>query len=771
MYNSLPVMLLKGLVLLPNQEVKLDINNTISKKIVMMASKNTNDELMIVCPKDQKEEVPEVTDLPFIGVVCKITSKIELSNGHLKIKVKGLKRVAIEEYSNNIKDNDILECSYKDIELPKFEEVEELAARRKILDVLKKYIDLNPAVSNSIFTNLKDEYDLNKITDQITLFLPLNIEKKIEYMEEINALKRTHKLIKDLNIEIEVSLLDEQIEQNLELDLEETQKEFILREKIKEIKKELGEEDYKNIEVEEYQELLNNLNLPLKTRNKINYEIKKYELTNEMSPDYSIIRTYLDWILNLPWQNETTDTNDIEKIRASLDKSHYGLDEIKDRIIEYVVAKNRNKEMVSPIICLVGPPGVGKTTLASSIAASLNKEFAKISVGGLNDSNELVGHRRTYIGASPGKIIQSIKKCGSKNPVILIDEVDKMVKDYKGDPASVLLDILDVEQNKNFIDNYIEEAFDLSKVMFILTANDENNIPVELLDRLEIIKLSSYTELEKIDIAKKYLLPKIYNKYLLKSKEVKVSNEVIKEIIEKYTKEAGVRELTRTLEKIIRKIITENYKNEEELKIALKPIDLKKYLGNEKYDNVLINKIPVAGRINGLAYTPYGGVVMPIECAMYEGSGKVKITGSLGDTIKESVDVVISYIQANKDNLKINDYYFKTKDLHIHMLDGATKKNGPSAGIAITTAIIGLILNKPVSTNIAFTGEMSLTGDVLPIGGLKEKIIGAYNSNVDIIFIPKKNHNDLDEIPNEVLKNMTIIEVNNYIEVYNNIFG
>lgn len=769
MNNNLPVMLLKGLILIPNQEVKLDINNKISKKIVMISSKNYNDELLIVCPKDQKEEVPEVTDLPFVGVVCKITSKIELPNGHLKIKVKGLRRVAIEEYSNNVNDSDILECSVRNIELPRFEEAELNAAKRKLLDILKKYIDLNPSISNSILGYLKNETDINKITDQIALFLPLSIEKKLEYMEEINALKRAHRLIKDINLEIEIILLDEQIEENLSTELERTQKEFILREKIKEIKKELGDNDIKQDEIDDYLQKLNSLDLTQKTYDKILYEIKKYESTNEMSPEISGIRTYLDWVLNLPWNNKTTDETDIVKIRKSLDKSHYGLEEIKERVIEFVVSKKRNKDIISPIICLVGPPGVGKTTIANSIAKSLNKEFSKISVGGLNDSAELNGHRRTYIGASPGKIIESIKKCGTNNPLILIDEVDKMVKDYKGDPASVLLDILDVEQNKYFIDNYIEEPFDLSNVTFILTANDENKIPLELLDRLEIIKISSYTEIEKVDIAKKYLLPRIYKNYLLKAKDIKISNDIILEIINNYTKEAGVRELNRLLDKIIRKIIVLNNDNED-LKITLKETDLKKHLGNKKFENILNNNV-IPGKINGLAFTPYGGMVMQIESCMYEGTGKIKTTGSLGNVIKESVEVAISYLQANKDLLKINDYYFKTKDIHVHMLDGATKKDGPSAGSAITLAILSLILNKAVNNNIALTGEMSLSGDILPIGGLKEKIIGAYNSGINIVFIPKKNHNDLDNIPEEVKKKISIIEVNNFIEVYNNIFG
>ena len=770
MNNLLPVMLLKGLVLLPNQEVKLDINNKISKKIIMTSSKNYNDEILVVCPKDQKEEDPEVTDLPLVGVVCKITSKIELPNGHLKIKLKGLKRVAIEEYLNNDKDIDILECNYIEIKLPKFDEVEQIAKRRKLIDILKKYIDLNPEISNSIINRIKDEEDLYKITDQITLFLPLSIEKKLEYMEEINPLKRAEQLIKDLNIEIEVILLDEIIDERLSEELENTQKEFILKEKIKQIKKELGEEDVKNQEIGDYLCKLNDLNISSKTKQKIEHEIKKYEFTNEMSPDSSMIRNYLDWVLNLPWNIETNDeTNPIE-IKKILDKSHYGLEEVKDRICEYVAIKKRNNEVKSPIICLVGPPGVGKTTIAYSIAKSLNKKFAKISVGGLNDSSELNGHRRTYIGSSPGKIIQSIRKSGSKNPLILIDEVDKMVKDYKGDPASVLLDILDVEQNKSFIDNYIEEPFDLSKVFFILTANNKENIPVELLDRLEIIEIASYTDYEKIDIAKKYLIPKIFEEYNIKAKEIKFTNEVIKSIIDNYTKEAGVRDLTRVLDKIIRKVITENDSNSE-LKINFKNTDLEKYLGNYKYENKVSRIKNNAGVINGLAFTPFGGLVMPIESVMFEGVGKLNITGLLGDVLKESVNVAISYIKANKDELKINDYYFKSRDFHIHLLDGAVKKDGPSAGIAITTSIISLILNKKVNSSIAMTGEISLTGAVLEVGGIKEKLIGAYNNGIKIVFIPKKNHKDLVDLPEEIENNLTIIEVDNYIEVYNHIFG
>ena len=750
---SLPVMLLKGLVLLPNQEVKLDINNKISRKIIMMSSKNYNDELLVVCPKDQKEEDPEVTDLPFVGVVCKIISKIELSNGHLKIKLRGIKRVSIQEYSNNLDDIDILECSYKEIKLPKFSEVEAIASKRKLVDILKTYLELNPDISNSILATIRNERDLNKISDQVTLFVPLNIEKKLEYMEEINAIKRTHNLIKDLNIEVEISELNAKIDDQLALELDRSQQEFILKEKIKQIKKELGETDSKSDEVAAYLEKIELLNIPLKTKEKLTNEVKKYDMTNELSPEMTMTHNYLEYILSLPWNKFTKDEEDISTIRKALDKSHYGLDEIKQRVIEYVALKKRNEDIKTPIICLVGPPGVGKTTIASSIASALNKKFAKISVGGLNDSAELNGHRRTYIGAAPGKIIQSIKKCESKNPLILIDEVDKMVKDYKGDPASVLLDILDYEQNNTFIDNYIEDEFDLSKVMFILTANNKDNIPEEF---------------EKIDIAKKYLIPNIFKEYNIKNKEIKFSSDSLKHIIRNYTKEAGVRELDRVLERIIRKVIITN--KEKELKVSIDIKHIEEYLGVSKYNYEVTNKNNI-GVVKSLAYTPYGGVITPIECVMYDGKEEIKITGSIGDILKESSEVSISYIKSNSKEFMINDYIFKNKTVHIHMLDGAIKKDGPSAGIALTTAIIGLILNKKVKSDIALTGEISLNGEILEVGGLKEKLIGAYNNGIKNIFIPKKNHKDLALIPDEILKSLNIIEVSNYSEVYNNIFG
>lgn len=769
MSKTLPVLLLKKLLLLPDQEVKLELNNDLTRQLIMLASRDFNKEVLVVCPRNELEEIPDVDDLPNIGVVGKIRSKIELPNGHLRIKLLGKERVKVEKYFSE-KDDSFLKCQYTEILVPKIDEVETRAFKKKIVTTLKKYIKASPNISNSILNVAENIDSLEMLTDMISTFLPITFEHKMAYMEEVNPKIRAEKLIQDLEFELQVIKLDQKIEESLHVELEKNQKEFILREKIHEIEKELGEEDYKKREVEQYQKKLEELKIPIRSKEKIAHEIKKFDLTPEMSPDMPIIRGYLDWVLSLPWNYESEEPKDLNVIKEKLDKTHYGMEEIKERIIEYVAVKKINKEMRSPIICLVGPPGVGKTSIAISIAESLEKEFYKISVGGLSDSFELIGHRRTYMGSSPGKIIQGLKKCKTKNPLFLIDEVDKMVKDYKGDPASVLLDILDPEQNQMFTDNYIEEPFDLSNVFFILTANNKYNIPAELRDRLEIIELSSYTLFEKLDIAKKYLLPKVIMEHGLNENDMKMSDTLMEMIINHYTKEAGVRDLERALATIVRKSLTDYMKNGTEIKKNITKKDITKYLGEPKYtfDNTTKNMAP--GLIYGLAYTPFGGAVLPIESCLYEGSGKVIYTGSLGKVMQESIDVSLSYIKSHRHDFKINDYYFTTKDIHLHALEGAIPKDGPSAGVTLVTSIISLMKDEKVPSNIAMTGEISLRGDILPIGGLKEKLIGAYNERIKKVFIPKKNHLDLEEVPEFLKQNIEIVEVSNYREIYKQLF-
>jgi len=757
MEYTLLTMMLKKLVILPFQEIKLELKDEISKKIIKVSSKKYNNRVLVVSPQNSLDEVA-FDDLPNVGVVAYIKNKIELSNGNLRVTLKGEKRVKVLEYESF--SSEIIDGIVSDIVLPKFEETGAKIIIKKIKEILKEYIDSSPSISNSILKTIEDSEDLFFITDAITSFLPLSFSKKLEYMQTVNAEKRAFNLIRDIKLEMKYAKLDEKIENNVAVTLSKEQEEFYLKEKIKEIENTLGIKENKNEEVKEYFDKLSELKLDEKTYNKIYSEIERLSKTPLNSPEYSVIRGYLDWILSLPWNNSSKETLNVKTVISSLNKSHYGLESIKERIEDYINVKNINPEITSPIICLVGPPGVGKTTITSSIATSLNREFYKISVGGLNDSTELIGSRRTYLGALPGKIIQGLKKCNTNNPVILIDEIDKMVKDYKGDPASTLLDILDSTQNKKFVDNYIEEPFDLSKVMFILTANNLEDIPYTLIDRLEIIELSSYTVFEKIDIAKKHILPKIYEEFNL-SKKLVMKDETLMYLINNYTKESGVRNLARILKTLVTKMVSS--KNDT---YTINNIDLMKYL-KDPIINIENKEIKESGIVNALAYTNTGGTTLQVECSIYNGEEKIIVTGSLGDTLKESIEVATSFI---KEKNYVSNTMFYNHTIHIHLLDGATKKDGPSCGVAITTAILSKLLDVNLSSKIAFTGEISLKGNILKVGGLKEKLVAAYNAGVEKVYIPEDNGIDLKDIPKQILENIELKLVNNYEVIFNELF-
>lgn len=755
MKEKLSILLLKKLVLLPNQEIRLEINNDVSKNAIDDAIKNYDSNILVISPVNLLEEKPNASDLPKVGVIGKIKTKIKLPNGNYRIIVKGLNRVQVIEYFQT--NTGILKSLIKRLYIKHDNEVRETALVRKLKELIEEYILINSESSNLISSSIENVTDLDLLTDIIVSFLPMDQSKKLIYMNEFDSVKRALNLINDINIELEVLNLDSKIDNEIRERFEKEQRDYILKEKINKLNNELGILTDKQLEINNYNDILDKLEISDKIKDKFRNEIRRYEYTNDNNPDASVIRNYLEWVLHLPWNKYNAEENDIKKIKKRLDDTHYGLLNIKRRILEFVSIKNINKDVSSPILCLVGPPGVGKTTLGISISKALNREFYKISVGGLNDSSELVGHRKTFLGANPGKIIQGINKCGVSNPVILIDEIDKMNRDYKSDPTSTLLDILDEAQNNIFVDNYIEEPFDLSKVMFILTANNINDIPTALRDRLEIIEVNSYTEYEKIDIAKKYLIPDIIKKYGVKN--IKFSDDTLLYIIDNYTKESGVRELSRILKRIIRNYCLDNVKNKEvSIDYVISVLGEVKYIKEEIENH--------KGVVNSLGCSSSGGNIQRIECVTIPGNGSVIVTGNILDILKESIKVSLSLIRYKK--------YIRTDisklDIHINLLNAGIKKDGSSGGIAITTAILSILKNKTIPSDVAMTGEVTLNGDILAVGSIKEKIIGAYNNSIKTIYMPYNNKVDLDSIPLNIKDKINIKLIKNYDEIYKDLF-
>ena len=769
--TDLPVILLKGIILLPNNDIRLEFSNDDSKNIIDVSELFHDNKLLVVSTLNLSQKTMDTKKLPNIGVISKITHRIELPNGKTRVIITGEKRAKIHEYLNLNNSSEVLESIISNIEEEQIDKQEETAIIKKIYKEVEISTKTLPNMSNSVLSLIINEKNLSKMTDIISPFLPIENIRLNEYLKEINPITRAKMILEDLYKEKELYEIDKKIDANVKKTIDDNQKEFILREKIKTIKQELGEENYKENEIEEIKEKIRKKQAPLQIKQRLEKELKKYENLSPMSPETSVIKNYIDWLLDLSWEEETEDNKDLKSVRKCLDESHYGLDEVKKRIIEFLAVKQMTNSLRGPILCLVGPPGVGKTSLAFRVAKAMNRKFVKISVGGINDEAEIIGHRKTYIGSSPGRIIASMKKAGSINPVFLIDEIDKMTKDIKGDPASSLLDVFDPEQNEYFIDNYIEEEYNLSKVLFITTANYIEQIPEALRDRLEIVELRGYTEYEKLDICKNHLIKKIAQEHGLQEELLLFDDEALLAIIRGYTKEAGVRELERKLAKIIRKIVTNIVMNGSQLEcIYIAKDNLKEYLGNEKYHYIYKKEKAQIGVVNGLAYTSYGGDVLPIEVNYYKGKGELVLTGSLGEVMQESAKIALSYIKSNNKLFKIDYDKILENDIHIHVPEGAIPKDGPSAGIALTTAIISALTGKKVSTNIAMTGEITLRGNILAIGGLKEKSTGASRNNIKKVIIPYDNKSDIDEIPNEIRQNIEYIYVNNYEEVYKIIF-
>ena len=761
--NKLLVLIINDMVIFPNNEVRLEYDNTYDRQMVEIVEKITGDYMLLVNPIDNDAEV-DVTSLPNYGVLGRLKLKINVPNGKTRIVIEGLRRV---ELSNYVSEGKLYRANCKEIEIPTSDEDNNYI--NVLIKSLERYIDKVPYMGNAIMGQLAEIDNLSDLCDLVASYLTIDYKRKKTYITNINPIERCKALIQDMNEDLKFIELEQKIEAEVEKELNETQKEYFLREKIKAMQKELGEANSKDDETLQLKKKCSKLKCSSKVKEKIAHEIARYEAIHSNSPELGMIRDYLDWMLNLPWNNHTKDNDDLIKVKSILDNSHYALDDVKDRILEYLAVKQNTNSLRSPILCLVGPPGVGKTSLAISIAKSLNRKTAKISVGGINDEAEIIGHRRTYIGANPGRIIQGIRKAGTSNPVFIIDEIDKMTKGIKGDPASSLLEVLDPEQNNKFSDHYIEEDFDLSKVLFIATANYLEQIPYELKDRLEIINLSSYTEYEKLDIAKRHLIPKELEEHGLTPLQVQIEENAIMTIIRNYTKEAGVRELERVIATLLRKIVKKILLEKDCSFYNITENMLEEFLGKKKYLYSDNNNDEI-GVVNGMAYTIFGGDILPIEVTLYKGQGKLTLTGSLGDVMQESCQIALSYIKANLKEFKINSKYLEENDIHIHVPEGAVNKDGPSAGITITTALISLLTNKKVNKDISMTGEITLRGRVLAIGGLKEKIIGAHRAGIKKIFLPKENEKDLEEITNDIKKDIEFIFVNNYNEIYNELF-
>lgn len=749
--TNLPVLIVSNVVLFPYTESKFEFDDIKDKKIISLAENYFDGHLLVVT--SDHEATGE--SLPKIGIVGHIKFKIDMPNGRMKVSIKGINRVNVHNYTI---DDGLYDASVSAITNKALSPVSELASARTLKTLFNKYLEMKKSLGNSIVSQIEEINSISKLTDIIIAFVPMAYPRKVKYIEETNPINRVEMLIDDLNYEISLLDYEKTLDDRVERNLEESQKEYILREKIKVINEELGLNETN--EIEELEEKLLTFDCPVKIKERLKEEINRYKLCNSNSPETSIIKNYIDTLFNLPWNTSTNDNDDINKIEEVLNNSHFGLKETKMRILEYMATKEYTHDRCSPILCLVGPPGVGKTSIAKTISKALGRKCIKISVGGINDAAEITGHRRAYVGAAPGKIISGIRKVKVNNPVFIIDEIDKMTKDIKGDPASSLLDVLDKEQNNRFVDHFVEEEFNLSKVMFILTANYIDKIPSELKDRLEIIELSSYTTSEKLSIVKEYLIPKLRKEYEID--DFDLDDNVILKIINNYTKESGVRELERLLRKMCRKIIYSRLKDKE------KNIDfshIEEFLGSEKY-NYLENYENIVGCVNGLAYTPVGGNIVKVESVYYKGEGNIKLTGFLGDVMQESIMIAFDYIKSHSNIFNIRFDLLTENDFHIHLPSGGLKKDGPSAGVTIVTAIISLIKKIKIPNEVAMSGEITLSGRILPIGGIREKIIAALVNNIKLIYMPLDNKNEVLDYQELYQDKLEIRFVENYKEIY-----
>lgn len=755
-----PLLPLRGLLVYPSMVLHLDVGREKSVKALEKAM--VEDNLILLCSQSEVNiEEPTQDDIFRIGTVANVRQMLKLPNGTIRVLVEGMERAEVIEYTDQEEYYEVIAR-----ELPEEEnhDPEVSALMRTVLSQFENYINLSKKVTPETLAAVSDIDEPGRLADVITSHLSLKIKDKQEILETIDVRKRLEKLLDILNNEREVLELERKINQRVKKQMEKTQKEYYLREQMKAIQKELGDKEGRAGEVEELRSQLQELELPERVHEKVEKEIDRLEKMPASSAEGGVIRNYVDWLLALPWTNKTEDDLDIVKAEQVLDEDHYGLEKPKERVLEYLAVQKLVKKMKGPILCLVGPPGVGKTSLARSIARSLERKFVRISLGGVRDEAEIRGHRRTYVGAMPGRIIQGMKTAGSMNPVFLLDEIDKMASDFRGDPSSALLEVLDPEQNNTFSDHFVEIPFDLSNVMFVTTANVLHNIPRPLLDRMEVLYIPGYTELEKLQIANRYLLPKQKSEHGLTPEQLILDEEALMKVIREYTRESGVRNLEQQVAALCRKAAKQIVTNQSE-SIEIKADDIKEYLGIPKFRYGMAELEDQVGTVTGLAWTEVGGETLTIEVTVVPGTGKLILTGKLGDVMKESAQAAFSFTRSKAVELGIDPDFHEKLDVHIHIPEGAIPKDGPSAGITIATALISSLTKRHVARDVAMTGEITLRGRVLPIGGLKEKSLAAHRAGYKKILLPKDNERDLRDIPDSVKNDVEFVPVSHMDQV------
>ena len=763
--KNYPALCTRGVILFPNNDVNIEAGRVFSKVAIKDSLINFDGYIVVIPQINPNSDVIDKSNLSKYGCVAKIKTSRNFDNGIVKISLTGIRKVLINDiYSFN----GAYYTEFDAVDDVEGDKENEEAYIRTIAQSLEDFISVSPNITKSIVERLSKGVSAADFTDIIAQSIVNDFKTKLQLFEEVNVISRLSLLAAYIDREKEIIKIENRISQKVRKKIDEGQKEYILREKLRAIKEELGDVANNDDDANSIRNKLKDNPYPEYVKNKVISELNRLEQMPTASSEYSMLKTYIDWVMAIPWYQKTEDNNDIKRVEEVLEEDHYGLEKIKERIVEYLAVKTLTSSLKAPILCFVGPPGVGKTSLAKSIARALERKFVKMSLGGMKDESEIRGHRRTYLGSLPGRVLQAMKKAGVINPVFLLDEIDKMGADYKGDPASAMLELLDPEQNKYFSDHYIEEPYDLSNVMFIATANYLENIPAPLRDRLEIIHISSYTEIEKTNIALKHLCAKQLIAHGLDKENIIFTEDAILHIIRYYTREAGVRNLERAIAKICRKLVVRMLKNNRILDIHV--IDVKavqEFLGKEIFDYSRKEKEDQIGVVTGLAYTEFGGDILPIEVNYFAGKGNLIVTGSLGDVMKESASIAFDYVKANADLYNIDKELFSKIDLHIHVPEGAVPKDGPSAGITMTTAIVSALTKRPVKSSLAMTGEVTLRGNVLPIGGLKEKSISAHRSGIHTVIIPYDNQKDLDELPKLIQEEVKFIPVKNVKEVIN----